>query len=455
MITTIIVAKSLGAEVYGQFGIIQSTIGVMAIIGGLGLGLSGTRYMAELRDDDKTRGGNIWALFNVLSFISGGVMTLLVAMNSSWISEALLKAPELSPALSLSSLLLIIGAYSSVQTGMLSGFEDFRSIARVAAVQGVSTLLLSVPGVLLFDLVGAIGAIVFGQFIGLLLTIRALREVSTKWRVRASYRGAVSEVRVLWLTAFPLMLSGVMVAPVMWGANYSLIVYSDKGYYELGLFVAANNWRVMLVTLSTVLGGVLTPILANSLRKGELGLEELNMLLGWFSVTLIAIPLMVVPDFVVMLYGGDYNNQQFKDALSLMLLSACVIAYKSGVARKLIVNNRMWFSLASNFLWSLIFVALLYVFRGLGAYGVSLAFAISHGLNFILVMPFYISMGVAPRELMFSSEIIIIWALVLAALLVALLNLGVVDKVFILVVCYVYIIRYVLKQKNMLKLLGA
>src|SRR5205809_607488 len=62
LISSIIAARILGREGFGAFGVIQGTVGSFGIFAGLGLGLTATKYVAELRVIDPKRAGRIIAL---------------------------------------------------------------------------------------------------------------------------------------------------------------------------------------------------------------------------------------------------------------------------------------------------------------------------------------------------------------------------------------------------------
>ena len=49
LIATVFVARILGKIVYGEFGMIQSTVGMFGVFAGFGMGLTATKHVAEFR----------------------------------------------------------------------------------------------------------------------------------------------------------------------------------------------------------------------------------------------------------------------------------------------------------------------------------------------------------------------------------------------------------------------
>src|SRR4030095_9246929 len=63
----IIAARILGKEVYGELGIVQSTLSMFGTLAGFGLGTTAMKYVAEHRSKDPAKAGRIIALWSVLS----------------------------------------------------------------------------------------------------------------------------------------------------------------------------------------------------------------------------------------------------------------------------------------------------------------------------------------------------------------------------------------------------
>ena len=57
----ILAARILGKAVYGELGIIQSTVGMLGTFAGFGMGTTATKYVAELRYKDPAQAGKIIA----------------------------------------------------------------------------------------------------------------------------------------------------------------------------------------------------------------------------------------------------------------------------------------------------------------------------------------------------------------------------------------------------------
>src|SRR5580704_10296000 len=59
LLASIIIARLLGKETFGQLGILQSTLEMFGSVTAFGMGLTSTKYIAECRKSDPAKAGRI------------------------------------------------------------------------------------------------------------------------------------------------------------------------------------------------------------------------------------------------------------------------------------------------------------------------------------------------------------------------------------------------------------
>src|SRR5664280_450460 len=59
---SVLAARIIGKTVYGELGIIQSTVGMFGALAGFGMGTTASKFVAELRGKDPAKAGRIIAL---------------------------------------------------------------------------------------------------------------------------------------------------------------------------------------------------------------------------------------------------------------------------------------------------------------------------------------------------------------------------------------------------------
>ena len=423
LIASIITARLLGTYGYGQLGMINSTIVLFSTFAGLGLGTTATKYIAQFHQTDPGRTGRIIGLTNLFGLISGSLMCIILFIIAPWLATNMLAAPELTTELRIVSLLLVFNTLLGIQSGTIAGFGAFKSLARIAIIQGIIASVLTITGVYFFGLLGAVTALVIISAINLILYRIGIRNLVREFKIKVDYLKSWEEKNIIWELSLPTMLSGAMVGPVVWIANI-IIINNPGGYAQLGLFNAANQWRSVLNFLPVVIGGVLLPMVSANIDKENKALETVNVLASWIVVIIIALPLISFPEIIAFFYGQDYSSIIFLQSISLMMLVSCILAYKEGIGRKLIAKNLMWWGFLSNMVWGILFIVFVMIFKNLGSLGLALSYFISYVINTVIFVPFYLSRKVIPTNLLISPEVFLIWIVLIIQTIMTLLNVN-------------------------------
>ena len=444
MIAAIITARLLGKFGYGQLGMINSTVILFSTFAGLGLGITATKYIAQLHQTDPEKTGRIMGLTNLFGLVSGVVMFIILFLMAPWLATNTLSAPYLTPALRIASLLLIFNTIVGIQSGSIAGFGAFKDLARISIFQGIISASLTVIGVYFFGLTGAVTAMVINSLINLILYKKTINNLIKRFKIHVNYLKSWKEKEVIWKLSFPTMLSNVMVGPVIWIANL-IIINTQGGYGQLGLFNAADQWRTALAFLPGVVGNVLLPMVSEYNEKNE-NLERFNVIISWIIVVLIALPLISFPEIISFLYSTGYNSTIFIQVLALMLFVGCITAYREGITRKLVVKNLMWWGFLDNIIWAIILIGSVILLKNLGALGLSLSYIIAYALNTLIFVPFYLWKNVVPRDMIISKEIFLIWIVLIVQTTITISHVSILLRVLSLTAS-ILILVFVLNSK--------
>ncbi len=154
LLASLFTARLLGTDVFGELGMIQSTVGMFGIFAGLGLGMTATKYVAELRGANPDRAGRVIGLTLLMGLLLSGAIALVLAWASGRIAGNLINSPHLTLELRIGCLLLFFNTLFQISQAALAGFEQFRTIARVNFVTGLASFPLVVGGVYFWRLPG-------------------------------------------------------------------------------------------------------------------------------------------------------------------------------------------------------------------------------------------------------------------------------------------------------------
>jgi len=414
----VIAARILGKTVFGELGMIQSTVGMFGILAGLGLGLTATKYVAEFRSSDPSRAGQIIALSSVLSLISGGLIGVTIFLISPYLAEHTISAPHLTGELRIGCGLLFFNTLVGVQIGVLSGFEAFKTVAKVSLFRGLLNLPLVVLGVYFWGLRGAISGMVCAAAGGWVINYIAVRKQTHRANVPVSYHNIHSELAVLWGFSLPTFLISAMIHTVMWVAN-ALLANQVGGYAQLGIFIAATRFQSILGLAGTKVGAALLPILASRDASQSDRFNRANILISWLLGVIPALPLICFPEIMGLLFGSQYADISAHRTLVLVMFYTCIILYKQGLARVLAANNLMWWSLLSNTMWAIVLMGSFWFLKQFGAIGLASAFVTAYVLNAICFVPLYTRRRLVPKGTIISSEAATIWVVIIGLTLLS------------------------------------
>lgn len=383
LLGSVFCARILGQKGFGELGFVQSTLVMFGALAGVGLGLTTVKHVAEFRMIDPLRTGRIIGCTTLVAIFTGGATTLLLLLFAPLLSLGILNTPQLVPELRIASFLIVFTSVSGTQTGALAGFEAFRMIAGVNLVNGLISLALTITGVLLGRLEGAVWALVISAAIGCGISSIALRRVSRPRGVSVAFGGAWRERRILWTFTLPAYLSDIVLSPVSWISN-TILVQQPNGYAEMGIFSAASQWRSSLLFVPLVLGQVLTPI-TSSLSRHNRNSVRAAMVSTLLVNALCATPVMTVLLFfskaVMNLYGPSFGGHGA--VLKLTAATGALVALLVPFGNLFAGLGRMWPNALMNLGWAVLMVSSAWwlVRHGRGAEGLALAYLLAYSVH--------------------------------------------------------------------------
>jgi O-antigen/teichoic acid export membrane protein len=383
---SLITARLLGREQFGEYGMIQSTVGMFGILAGMGLGLTATRYVAEFRGPDPARAGRVIALATAVALGTSTVAVAALFAVAPWLAANTLNAPHLSAELRIAAGMLFLNALIGTQAGVLAGFEAFHRIARVNLARGVLTFPLAVAGVWLWGLRGAVLALVAAAAVGWVLNHMAIHTECTKNGVPVRWTRFWSDRFILWKFSTPAFLGGAMMSLAMWAAN-SLLVNQPHGYAEMGVFSAANQWRMAVAFLPLLLCQPLLPMLSNvgvcnlrSFRK----LLTANLWLSFGLSGLVAALVAVCSPWIMQAYGRDFRGG--RPVLILLILATVISSTAAVIGQAIASLDKMWWGFGLNSVWALVLMAAAFLLvPRYGALGLAGAFLASYSVHALTV----------------------------------------------------------------------
>jgi O-antigen/teichoic acid export membrane protein len=398
----------LGKTLYGELGMVQSTVGMFGTLAGFALGLTANKHVAELRERDRERAGRIIGLSGIFAVMTGGIMSLALLIFAPWLADNTLNAPHLADILRIGAIILFLNGINGAQTGALAGFEAFKTIAFVNLFVGLTSFPILVAGAYYGGLTGAVWGLAINLGFNWLFNHIALRREARNHMVPLSFRHCLRERSVLASFSLPAALAGIIIAPSNW-ASRAMLANQPGGYDELGIFTAAIIFQTSIFFVTGMIAKPLLSMVSNAGEDISDKLGTINIIGPWSLGIIVLLPLLCFPEIGQVILGENYSGYTFKVTFSLVIFYSVNMIFMAGLTRVLVARNLLWWSFLSHLLRGLVLIISALYFVRLGAIGLALSFVLAHLINTIILLPIYYLKNMVPKGTLISFESLTIW----------------------------------------------
>lgn len=346
LIQTFIIARLLGIEAYGRYGLLFVTMGLVASVAGLQLGLTATVHISRHRISEPSRAAAVVRLCEMVSSASAVAAFAVIWFFPSIFSAALIGVEEYSSLLLLVGVLAVAGVVAGVQDCVLQGFEEFNTLAifkMTTAVAGLAlVLMLGRSG----DLASVLIALASASVIRLVavLTLKELR-----MRRADAHAGLVAiwaARAVLWSFSLPSVLATLVGGLVNW---YGLVLITKlpSGLAEVAVLTSGQQWRGMVLFATGVLASVAIPMMARMSQSGDhegvRQIHRLNMRANIIFGLVVVAAVGTASGSILDAYGKGFGEGRLM--FWLMVASAVPMSSMNVLLQYLVSQGRMWLQL--------------------------------------------------------------------------------------------------------------
>lgn len=364
MVVGIIIARLLGVEAFGEYGMVKSTLFYIAVFSTFGLGSTSTRYMAQCEQKDYHSISSIIRNSISITLITSSVMAILLFTCAQFITDE----PHLISILRYTALIVIFNAINTTQLGLLSGLKLFKVIARNNAISGFATFILGVALTYYLNLVGAVMSLFATTLLQCILNQYALRKHLAKIRTTESSESgdnSITSIKNLFKFSLPIALQECAYASASW--IRIMMITAFAGYNELGLYTATNQCHLIIIFIPGVLRNVILSHLSSTLKDDSHHKQAFATMLkiNLVSTLLPALAIAAFAPIIEQIYGDSFVGLTpviVVAAISSIFESICDIYVQEFISR-----GRNWIILAG------------YIFRNYGSLLIALPLLIKFG----------------------------------------------------------------------------
>ena len=381
-LTGILCARILGKEQFGELGMVRSTIGMFIIVGAGGIGVTATRFISLYRRDQQAHAASIYKLSTSFATLLGILTTLALLCSAGFLANDILESSELTFPLTIGCVVLFLSILNSSENGTLAGFEDFKSIAVNTLIGSIVESLGMIIGAYFYQIEGAIAG--FGLGVLALYLANKLSAIKNLRKSGISSKGQTifkEDWKLIYQYSIPATLSALSVTPVFWLIRSMLVRANDYG--ELGIFEAADQWKVILLFVPGAICQIVLPIMSSitdsrTFRRTLLG----NFALIGGIATVLALASWILAPIIMPLYGKTFTDLT---PLVFLAISTIPTALAQILEMTLYSRDKTWTCFGFNIIWGIATVGLSYVFlrNSQGASGIALAILLAYLIKMI------------------------------------------------------------------------
>lgn len=340
LIAGIVVARFLGNETYGEYGMIRNNLTMIAIFSSLGLGYTATKFIAECKANvSKTY--IIHKVVNRITLVTSGVIMVLVAVFATPLATWL-EAPDLAGLLRLAAIAVVLNAVNTTQIGELSGFKAYKEIARNNTLAGIITFVASVLLTYFYNIIGAVIALIISFTANCLLN----RISIAKYLPRKEPTNQNIHYREILSFTIPVALQESSYAITHWMSTVLLIKFA--GYGELGLYSVATQWMAVMMFVPGALRNVALSHLSES-NNDMVANKRILKRMAQINFVTTLIPFLVIAllsGWICSWYGHTYDGLQ--SVLNVCMFTTVINSLTNVLTQNLIALNQNWYLFATR-----------------------------------------------------------------------------------------------------------
>jgi O-antigen/teichoic acid export membrane protein len=337
LVAGIVVARFLGKEIYGEYGIIKNTIFSLAIFSTFGLGYTATKYVAEFKNKQPEYLNLILKYSRIITLIVSGLIALLLFAFAEPISDKILKAPHLYTSIRLVSVWVIIRSLTTTQIGIIAGFGQFKKMAKIEGIVGIITFILSVIFTYVWGLMGALFALLTAQIVNLILNYRLVEKNKP---ANKAIKKDPKFLKDIISFSTPVAMQEILYAAMGWTLHYLLIQFANYG--ELGLYSAAMQWNALILFIPGVLRNVILSHLSENTNNSKQHRKILNntLIINFVSTFLPFLAVYIFTNFVISFYGESFV--EMKSVLRVSVFATIFISLSNVYAQAYLSKGKSW-----------------------------------------------------------------------------------------------------------------
>lgn len=371
-----------GVAVMGAFNNlvnIGTSLSNGAIISGV------VKYTSEYSSDlDKLK--SLWSTILKVVFLASLIVSGFLILFSGFISEIIFKDIKYKDLISLLGLAIVFISINTILVAIVNGLQKIRDLTFINIITNIFGLVLTIAAIYLYNLKGALIALVFTQAIGFLVSFLWIYKFKLiDWTLFLG-KGSWSIVGKLGSYSFMAILAAFTI-PVSQIVLRNLLIskfgLEQAGYWQASLRISEGYLMVLSTSLATYYLPKLSS-LSNSLEIKNEVFRGLKFIIPIVLISSILVYVFKTPIISILFTNTFYQVENFilwQLIGDVLKMSAWIFAYLM-LAKSMVIPF-----VISEIGFNLIYIGLTFLLvNKIGVIGVSISYAIGYLFYLIFML---------------------------------------------------------------------
>jgi len=385
----IILARILGAELYGQFVFLRSTIQLLETAVGISFGLAISRYITT--DIPKFKKNDVIFTNFLVSFLLSLIVSSCFYIFSESISASLFSDVAHAHLIQLSVFYILFSNMFHTLIGILKGEQKFKVVFVGNAIVAVLNILVTISLAYYFSLKGAVISLVIFSIMQLCILLYFTCNFSS-FLLAINLKKLKLDLPSLKHFSFPLLLSGLAAPLAIWFLNVLIAGYNE-GFKELSYFNSAYQVFAIIIFIPIALSDAMYPILNKYVgTKKFVKLVTFCFLVVLGISSFLSMLVFMFSEDIMGIYGSDFVvGSKYLEILAVAAIFSSLLTF---LGRVVISLGAAWANLTFNLFWGglVVLLSCFLLKQYIVGVAVSLAFVISYMLLFTVQLVYIIKL---------------------------------------------------------------
>ena len=351
----VLIARLYGDEIFGEYGLIKSTILTAVLFSSIGLNITINKSVSELnftREILKIKLLAIQAIF--ITIIINLIFCAIIFIYSDKIVNVLFSSDHLSFFLKISAFTIFLFSVANVLEGILFGLKKFKIISKINIISGIITLTISSVITFYFNITGAIVSLILIQLYRVFHYHLALKKLSILRTIKIN---DIRKAYPLLKATFPISLQESIFAFSYLLIN--IIIVNNFSLGDLGFYTAALQWNSIILFVPVMLKNVFLSYLSSEKSDNFLiELKKMTLLTVIASIIPISI-IFIFSDFIENIYGVSFIG--LSSVLKISIFLTLFSAISNVLSQSLISLGLNWTLLIFKFVREILIIIFFYI----------------------------------------------------------------------------------------------